>query len=654
MKDAGRYQVDDLQIDTGTRRVTRAGVDLGIAGLSFDLLLALVRAAPNLVSIDELLQRVWPGVIVGPETLTQRVKLLRQGLGDSADTPRYLGAVRGHGYRMLAAVTELAEPPASGSRRPWLAISVAIALPIAAIAWMGWRSLPHRAAPATESLGAHAPAQRSSAVASKTSVAVLPFTNLTGEPAKEYLGDGMAEELINELSQVRGLQVPARTSTFAYKGRPTDIRRIAQDLSVATILEGSVRSAGERLRISARLVDAASGFQIWSQDYDRQSTDIFKVQDDVAAQVVQALRTHLNVELAAANPRTAPTQDVEAYELYLRGQASANGSPEGFLRGVALYDAALTRDQKFARALEGRSDMQMALVAIGHPLPQGLDGAERDAEQALSLDPKLATAYAVLGGIQSLRNDWQQAESSFRAAIAADPNDGYLRSQHAAFVLSSTGRVRQAYAEATQGYRLAPANGFCAVVLVLVNALKGAGGDEDMVRFADLAIHLGAAPQQFAPFYAQAAARQGRYEEAGNRVADALSPAVRSAGGAEALKLAYAALGDPGRKPAARQALSGLVHKLDSTELTPLFGPELMYLFTLLDGRDEAFELMKRVEAQTISNGWALVFWAPDMRPFRQDPRFLPLAQRLKLVEYWKQYGPPDECDLQDSVLACR
>src|SRR5665213_2373760 len=236
------YRVEDLLIDTRLGRVIRDGADLGITGLSFDLLVALVRVAPNPVSIDALMEDVWPGVVVSPETVTQRIKLLRQGLGDSANKPRYIAVRRGHGYRLLATVKPL---------------EVELSAPSAA-----------------------------------TSVAIMPFANLTGAPGNEYLGDGMAEEIINVLSGVRGLKVPARTSSFAYKGRDAD-----------------VRSAGERIRISARLVDATSGFQIWSETYDRQFADLFKLQDNLAAQIVQTLRAHLSADLPVLPERSAPTAD---------------------------------------------------------------------------------------------------------------------------------------------------------------------------------------------------------------------------------------------------------------------------------------------------------------------------------------------------------
>ena len=310
----GRYQVEDLVIDTWVRQVTRDGADLGISGLSFDLLWALVRLAPRLVSFDALMEQVWPGLVIGPETVTQRVKLLRQALGDKAENPRYIFAVRGHGYRMPAAAVRapadfetiimpifVAAPEpvsapapaladvAQGSgagvpNRRWMLPAALLVL----VAGGAWWALAHRRGQPQPQIPIAA------AVLPSGSVAVVPFANLTGDPAKEYFGDGMAEEMINALGQVPGLKVPARTSSFAYKGRNLDVRQIGQDLGVSTILEGSVRSAGSRIRITAQLIDAHSGYQLWSQSYDRDSGDIFRLEDELAAAILNALQVNLN------------------------------------------------------------------------------------------------------------------------------------------------------------------------------------------------------------------------------------------------------------------------------------------------------------------------------------------------------------------------
>ncbi|HEV2700763.1 MAG TPA: winged helix-turn-helix domain-containing protein [Steroidobacteraceae bacterium] len=669
---ASYYRVDDLLIDVRSRKVTRNDVDLAIAGLSFDLLLALVRAAPDLVSFDALLDQVWPGVVVGPDVVTQRVKLLRQALSDSAEDPRYILVVRGHGYRMPIGVVPLAsascavvtthskvaesrsvpaaaasddEPSAAATcsvvqNRRWLLVATVVLIIGAAGLWWGVEYARNRAV--------KNPLQ--------ASIAVIPFANLTGDPSKEYLSDGLAEEMIHALAQVPGLKVPARTSSFAYKGRNIDIRGIAQDLGVSTILEGSVQSAGAHIRITAQLVDAQSGYQIWSQSYDRQFGDIFKLEDELAGAVVQAFRTSLRVNLPDSTPRRSPTQNLDAYQFYLQAQSIVNGAPQSYLAAIALYDEALTHDPKFARALEGRAFMRTALVWQGYPLAHGFVDAQQDAELALMLDPSLAEAKAVLGTLNALRSDWHQAEADFLSAIAADPTDGVLRVQYAGSVLLPTGQLRKAHAEAVDGQRLAPGSGFTASILALVD--QAMGRSQDALKFADLSIDRGAAPTEREAVFAIAAARRGDYKQAADHAVKTLPSALLASGGAEMVRLACSALGDPTQQPAALHALDGLTQAAAWKNADSLGRQFVLYLFAKFSALESLNNEMYQMFPAGGTTGPDIVavgsLWLPEMRAFRQDPRFKALVSRLKMTDYWTEYGPPDGCDLKDTELVCR
>jgi TolB-like protein len=488
------------------------------------------------------------------------------------------------------------------------------------------------------------------------SIAVVPFVNLTGDANKEYFSDGMAEELINLLAEVPGLKVPARTSSFAYKGRNVDIRRIAQDLGVATILEGSVRSAGERIRVTAQLVNAQTGYHVWSQNYDRQFGDIFKLQDELAAAIVQALRMNLNADAPAATARTSPTQDVEAYRLYLQARAFGNGTEQSFRQSLALYDQALARDPKFARALAGRAWLRASFVSFGYPLPNALEDAQRDAHAALALSPNQGYAHIALGLTNALRGDWRQAEASFRAAIAAEASDPDIRATYAITVLANVGRLRQWRSEATEAYHLAPADSLAVTVLAVANFTLGS--DPETVKLVDLAIALGMSPSGFGGIYELTAARQGHYAKAADRVVEGLPTDVRSAGAAEAVRLFYAALADPTKKPAARQALASLEHNLESGYINRQYRQNYMIpFFTMLDALDPAYSAANHVLDEYVRSGivgdiWGPL-WLPEMRPFRKDPRFQAFVTRLGLIDYWKQYGPPDGCDLKEARLTC-
>jgi TolB-like protein len=517
------------------------------------------------------------------------------------------------------------------------------------VLWYQARSASSRAASV-------ATARSTASTAPRASIAVVPFVNLTGDAGKEYFSDGMAEELINLLAGVPGLKVPARTSSFAYKGRNVDIRRIAQDLGVTTILEGSVRSAGERIRVTAQLVNAQTGYHIWSQNYDRQFGDVFELQDELAAAIVQALRMNLNADLPAAVSATAPTQDVEAYQFYLQAQSTYNGSEPGIRQAIALYDRALERDPKFARALAGRAFTRISSVILGYPLPHTLEDGERDAEQALALNPSLSQAHTTLGMANSLRGNWLKAEASFRLAIAADPSDAETRATYATAVLGSAGRLRQWHAEALKAYSLAPGNRYVVANLALADLAMGR--DEDALRFAALSIELGEPPPLFNSVFYRDALHQGRYAEAADRAVELLPADSLSAGGAAVIRLAYAALVDPRKQPSARQAIQEFVQKFKPRDIVPDLIGVFAIPFTMLDAFDPAYRLADQLLDESARSGRIGVglshLWGPELRPFRKDPRFQALVTRCGLIDYWKQYGPPDECDLRDGVLTCR
>jgi TolB-like protein len=488
----------------------------------------------------------------------------------------------------------------------------------------------------------------------RTSIAVMPFANLTGDASKDYLGDGMAEEVINTLTQVPGLKVPARTSSFAYKGRNTDIRQICKDLGVGTILEGSVRTAGKRIRITAQLINGQDGLHIWSHTYDEQFTDLFKLQDDLATAIVQALRSKLNTDLPATVTGTAPTQDVEAYQLYLQATGAVGaGAARDFRQSIALFSQALERDPKFARALAGRANMEFALSTQHDASSQLLGDAERDATQALALSPGLAEAHAVLGETNALRGHWIQSQESFRAAIAADPSDGFIRSQHALVLLASTGQLREALAEATAGQQLAPANGFCALALAYIESWLG--NDADALRSADLSARLGASGMP--DVRAVAAARRGDYTDAVDLWMRA-SPAVIPDGGTAVLRLVYSAQTDSSKRAAAREALQALVGSAKGGADRATFVPIAIGLFSTIDGLDRAYDLANQLldsggQFGTINAGLLFSLWTPESRQFRTDPRFQNLVRRLGLMDYWKQYGPPQDCQIQGGKLVC-
>ena len=198
----------------------------------------------------------------------------------------------------------------------------------------------------------------------RASVAVMPLANRTGDPSLRYLGDGIAEELIYALARVKGITVPARTSSFAYRDRDVDVREIARDLGVATVLEGSLRRAGDTVRVIVRLVDAHTGFHIWSQSYDRRADDLLGLQAELASEVVQSLTPSRQAGAIGVGP-VRPTASPQAYRLFLEANALVGASDSNMRAALALYDEALALDPTFARALAARAAARLVLVSHG-------------------------------------------------------------------------------------------------------------------------------------------------------------------------------------------------------------------------------------------------------------------------------------------------
>ncbi|HEX6126322.1 MAG TPA: tetratricopeptide repeat protein [Pyrinomonadaceae bacterium] len=287
--------------------------------------------------------------------------------------------------------------------------------------------------------------------ASGSSIAVLPFANMSADADNEYFCDGLAEELLNALAKISDLKVAARTSAFSFKGRNSDVAEIAQKLGVRTILEGSVRKLGDRIRITVQLVDASNGYQLWSDRFDRVIDDIFDIQDEITASVVDALKIQLLGHTAPKVRRA--TSNPEAYELYLKGRYNwSKMEGEALQRAVTYYRQALDIDPHYALAYAGLSDAYVLLVNHrGAPFEESIKMARSAAHKAIELDPELAEAHTSLGLINTFYDwNWELSESSLRRAIELNPN-----ASHATQVLGIRMCLEGRFDEAKKYYQLA-------------------------------------------------------------------------------------------------------------------------------------------------------------------------------------------------------
>lgn len=265
---------------------------------------------------------------------------------------------------------------------------------------------------------------RTAAAPESASIAVLPFLDLSPQKDQEYLCDGIAEEILNSLTRLRHVRVAARTSAFRFKQRRDDIREIGRQLNVSLVLDGSVRTAGNRLRVTTQLVDATVGHQIWSERYDRDLSDVFAVQDEIAASVVDALKGRCTLEPVSGISRKY-TENLDAYSLYLRGRHAWNRwTPEGFEEAKRHFEAAIEKDPNYALAWAGLADTATIVASFGYGHPdEAYPVARSAARKALDIDANLGEAHVSMGAVQAFYEwDWKGAEESFYRAIERNPS----------------------------------------------------------------------------------------------------------------------------------------------------------------------------------------------------------------------------------------
>ncbi len=376
------YHFADLTLDAGQRVVRRGTTTIELPRLSFDLLGALVRSAPDSLSTDQLMDQVWRGAVVSQATVAKRVELLRQGLGDDSNAPRYIALVRGYGYRLVPEVREAAAETRRRLGRLQVAALMVLVLLSTAAAWFTFRPV-------------EAPRDKS--------IAVLPFVAVSMNPDDQIFADGLTEELSHVLARSGELKVTGRISSFYYKDREDDVQSIGKTLGVAHILKGSIRRSEEKLRVTVHLISADDGFQLWSASYDRQMSDIIGIQENIAHNVAARLHTSLGpgrrgsrVDEASIGP--------EAYAMYLRAASlSPYGKGRGLEEAQRLIERVTVLAPDFApgwnrlAAIHGRRlfarDPDYPYT-LEEAMPTILDAVTR----ALTIDPDSAEAYANLGG----------------------------------------------------------------------------------------------------------------------------------------------------------------------------------------------------------------------------------------------------------------
>ena len=446
------------------------------------------------------------------------------------------------------------------------------------------------------------------------SAAVLPFVDLSPERDQEYFSDGLTDELITSLSQIRGLQVAGRTSSFQFKGQNADVRDVGRRLGVTAVLEGSVRRSGNRLRVSAQLVNASDGYQLWSQSYDRDPSDVFAVQEDIALAIVAALRVRLGSATDSVLA-SRPTSDLAAYDLFLKGRFAWNQRTSASLtQAASWFGQAVARDSGFVRAWAGLADTYILLpLYTGAPQAESWSRAKDAATRAIAAEPDLADAWTSMAyGTMLYEWDWAAAESLFGRAIAVNPNYPVAHHWYADF-LAGRGRLDQSLRHMEQAHRLDPLALITGVELSWIYYLM----DRSQEAEAQVRQVLALDPNYAHAFFilGMIQAQQGRPREAVTSLGKALELGGFNGHVAAARAAAYAAAGD---RSAAEETLRDFERRATREYMSPF---AFAVAYGALGQRSRGIEwLLRGVEQR--DNVMSENFFDPLLDPLRLDPRY--------------------------------
>jgi TolB-like protein len=479
--------------------------------------------------------------------------------------------------------------------------------------------------------GDHGPAE--------PSIAVLPFINMSNDPANEYFSDGISEELLNVLVKVSGIKVASRTSSFAFKGKDVSIPDIASQLKVDHVLEGSVRKSGNKVRVTAQLIEVHSDRHLWSETYDRELEDIFAIQDEISGHIVDALKVALGAgEQQAMAQAGRPTASMEAYELYLQGRYFwQRRGEENIRKAIELFVRATDIDASFAKAWSALAAAYVTLPTYSDvPQSEAYPMAWESVQKALALDDSMAEAYAVMGDLTRDQFRWAEAERYYLAGLEREPRNVTALLWYGEY-LFQVGRLAAALRQFEMAYERDPLSPGAAINLSV--AYLALGRDADGIKLAQVGFDLGH-PGGMVRIgwlhlsrgeYEQAIAAFERFEAAVATAQGLFSATTRAIRDGEQTRLARA-LRD--RPPQVAE-------------------PALLSSLVALGDIDGAYAVAQDRFDQFTGNDWFVV-WNSGIEPFRQDPRFAQLLQRLGLVAYWREHGWPDLCEPDGEGVTCR
>jgi TolB-like protein/DNA-binding winged helix-turn-helix (wHTH) protein len=602
-------KVGDWAVSPAQNLLERDGQSVKLKPRAMDVLVYLADHAGEVVSTDELISTVWQGRVVGDGTVYQSINQLRQALGDSTAKAGYIETIAKRGYRLVADVELIPGGVDLQQPRRWIGVA-AMAVVVAAVLLVVISNLHNDDVPA--------------------SIAVLPFADMSPNGDHEYFGDGIADELLNELVRLDGLRVAGRTSSFSFKGSNEDLKVIGEALRVGSILEGSIRKDGDRVRVTAQLIDASDGYHLWSETYDRELADIFAIQEEIATSVSGALGVKLGV--GGVNEfKGAGTRNIDAYDAYLQGRGSRGDESIRFLERATQLDP----NYSAAWSMLGISTLSLHWTSNPEEAHEIRERAYAFVLRAVELDPESAQATSLWGTVLFASQDWIRGEAAHLKALSL-LSDRENLSQYGNCLMRA-GRSAAALEQWEKAEAVEPSLGlhFFRVYVALAQG-RFADARDVMARTAH--------PDQIAPFRLVIALNEGDSEE---------------------IKAAIAAM--PPASISTTELYSTVLSVFDSPEmvLSSLRAtyadkdsrwPGKLHDIALLAAYFGDPELSLQIIGEELRNSIVRLHtvWYPMMSEVRQLPGFKKLVKDLNLVPYWRANGWADLCQpLGDDDFEC-
>jgi TolB-like protein/DNA-binding winged helix-turn-helix (wHTH) protein/Flp pilus assembly protein TadD len=626
---ADRLRFDGFELDVRAGELRKHGARLRVRGQPLQVLEILLERAGDVVTREELQARIWPAdtFVNFDHSLHNAISRIREVLGDSAEAPRYIETLPRRGYRYIGPVEHLQtlQPPAETPARtshPVVPVTSpkqrkrSLVLVLCALVVLGlvaaWAMRQHFDAKA--------------AVLPIRSIAVLPLDNLSGDPSEEFFADGMTDQLTTDLAKVGSLRVISRTSVMQYKGAKKSLPEIARELNVDAIVEGSVTRSGQRVRVTAQLVQARTDQHLWAETYDRDLGDILKLQSEVARSIAQQVRAQLS-PTQQDQLRSAQPVNAAAYDAYLRGRlyfVNEFTKPDSLRKAQHYFEESLQKDPNFALAYAGLADTYVYLAFAGAlPRDQAYRSAKESLGKALELDDSIGEAHDTLGEL-SWEFNWDRdtADREFNRAIALAPSYSCAHEDRAIF-LAATGRRDEALAEIAKidqlDYSFSAAHSESQAYFDLRDYPR-------LIEASKRALLLDA--NDWSQHYNLGVGYEGtgKLQEAISEYRKAMAMSGGSQGPVVALAHAYAA---SGRRAEAEKILRDLESKSKGTSTSPY---TMSTIYAGLGENDKAFEFLEKAYSEKsldIPSSLKSDFLLDSLRP---DPRFQNLLQRIDLT----------------------